>query len=162
MTIRPCRPEDVAAVCAIYNHHVLHTTVTFEEEAVSERQMLERVQTYAAEYPWLVYEHEGQVAGYAYAARFHHRSAFRHTVESTVYVAQDQQRRGIGRALYDALLPPLARRGCHVVVAAIALSNEGSVGLHEALGFMQVGQLREVGLKFGRWIDVGFWQKTLR
>lgn len=162
MSIRPYQIGDEVAISAIYNHYILHSTVTFEEEPLSHAQMAERIHKYTQSYPWLVYESEGQVLGYAYAAQFHSRSAFRHTVEPSVYVHQDAHGQGIGQALYRDLLERLARTTCHTIVSAIALPNVGSVRLHEGFGFSQVGHLQAVGFKFGQWIDVGYWQKNLR
>lgn len=159
--IRPATPGDAAALCAIYNHFVAGTVVTFEEEPVAEEEMARRVATVTAAWPWLVAEEEGRVAGYAYATSWKARSAYRRTVESTVYVAPGQERRGLGRALYGALLDALRAQGVHAVLGGIALPNEASVGLHERLGFAKVGQLREVGWKLGRWVDVGYWERVL-
>lgn len=161
MNIRPCRPGDETAICEIYNHYISNTTITFEETPLTVRQMQERIASCTELYPWLVCELEGEVAGYSYAGRFHHRAAYRFTAESTVYVRHNLARRGIGRALYEPLLSSLGAMGRHTVVALIALPNEASVGLHEALGFAKAGHLAEVGRKFERWIDVGFWQKKL-
>jgi phosphinothricin acetyltransferase len=161
LCVRPVQPGDEVAIAAIYNHYILHTVVTFEEQAVSPQTMAERIAAYTAHHPWLVCEQDGELVGYAYAGKYHARAAFRHTVETSVYVKDGCARRGIGRALYAALLPQLAQRGCHAVIAAIVLPHAGSVALHEAFGFAQVGQLREVGWKFGRWLDVGYWQKIL-
>ena len=116
---------------------------------------------HAAGLPWLVAEQAGTVHAYAYASPWKARSAYRHTLEVTVYVALGRERRGLGRALYGELERRLVAAGTHVLLGGIALPNDASVALHERLGFVQVGRLREVGLKFGRWIDVGYWQKTL-
>ncbi len=161
MDIRPFAPGDEHGICALYNHYISHTTVTFEEAPLTARAMRARIDDYRQHHPWLVCEIDGQLVGYSYASQFHHRSAFRHTVESTVYVRQGFGRRGIGQALYRPLLQHLAQQGCHVALAAIALPNDSSVGLHEALGFTKVGHFSQVGRKFGQWIDVGYWEKRL-
>jgi len=166
MRIRLFAPGDEHAICEIYNHFVSHTVVTFEEVPLTPEQMRARIDNYRSKHPWLVCEAQGddgrpQIVGYSYAAPYHARAAFRHTAEVTVYVRLGCERRGIGRALYGALLPQLQAQGCHALIAAIALPNAGSAGLHESLGFTQVGHLREVGRKLGRWVDVGHWQKTL-
>ena len=160
--VRPASPADAGLICAIYNHYVATTTITFEEEAVTEPDMAQRIaDVEAAGLPWLVAEAGGKVVGYAYATRWRVRPAYRHSVESTVYVDRSFVGQGAGRALYAALLDELRRRGLHLVIGGIALPNEGSVGLHEALGFRKVAHFAEVGLKFGRWIDVGYWQLNL-
>lgn len=161
MSIRPYQTGDEVAISAIYNHYILHSTVTFEEEPLSSAQMGERIHKYTQSYPWLVYESAGQVLGYAYAAQFHARSAFRHTAEPSIYVHHEAHGQGIGLDLYTELLGLLADTDCHTIVSAIALPNDSSVRLHEKFGFHKVGHLNAVGFKFGQWIDVGYWQKTL-
>jgi phosphinothricin acetyltransferase len=160
--VRVASPLDAAAVCAIYNPYVTTTTITFEEAAVAEPDMAQRiVDVGAAGLPWLVAEVGGKVVGYAYATKWRVRPAYRYSVESTVYVDQAFVGRGIGRALYDVLLDELRRRDLHLVIGGIALPNEGSVGLHEKLGFHKVAHFAEVGMKFGRWVDVGYWELNL-
>ena len=111
----------------------------------------------AATLPWLVIEEAGVLAGYARASPWKTRPAYRHTVEGSVYVDPPFQRRGHGRRVYEALLAELRGREVHVVLAGIALPNPASIALHESLGFAPSGVMREVGWKFGRWIDVGYW-----
>ena len=159
--IRRVRPHDAADIVAIYNHHVLETVVTFEETPVDEATMRGRIADIEASHAWFVAELEGRVAGYAYASAWRARSAYRRSVETTVYVARDALGRGLGTALYGALLPELAQRGFHAAMGGIALPNPGSVALHERMGFAKVAHFREVGWKLGRWIDVGYWQRML-
>lgn len=160
--IRPATPADAAAIVAIYNPYVAATTITFEEDPVAEADMAQRVADVAAAgLPWLVAELEGKLVGYAYATRWRVRPAYRHSVESTVYVDGARTGQGVGRALYAALLDALRGRGLHLVIGGIALPNAASVGVHEALGFRKVAHFAEVGKKFGRWIDVGYWQLIL-
>lgn len=160
--VRPCTPSDAAALCAIYNPHVLHGIATFEQEPVGEAEMRRRIRERMRSHPWLVHESGGAVRGYAYAGPWNPRDAYRHTAECSVYVADDAQGRGVGEALYRALLERLAEASFHALVAAIALPNDASVALHEKLGFERAGTLREVGRKLDRWIDVGYWSRTLR
>ena len=160
--IRHCVPSDAAAICAIYNDFVRRTIVTFEEEPVTVSAMAERIAGLSSRLPWLVWEQDGRVDGYAYAAPWRSRASYRKSVETTVYVADSAVRRGIGTALYQALIEDLRERGLHAVVGGIALPNPASVALHEKLGFRQVGQLREIGRKLDRWIDVGYWERLLR
>lgn len=159
--IRHARLEDALAICGIYNPYVLGTTVTFEEEAVSQEEMARRMAEVQASLPWLVLEEEGEVLGYAYASRWKARSAYRHSVESTIYLGEGMTGRGLGRSLYSALLAGLGEGGVHAVIGGITQPNPASVGLHEALGFRPVASFREVGLKFGRWLDVGYWELIL-
>jgi L-amino acid N-acyltransferase YncA len=160
--IRPATPLDAARICAIYNHYVTTTTVSFEEDPVSEQDMAQRIADVgAAGLPWLVLEVDGALAGYAYATKWRVRPAYRFSVESTVYLDKDCTGRGLGRILYGALLDELRKRDLRLVIGGIAQPNEGSVGLHEALGFRKVAHFSEVGMKFGRWLDVGYWELKL-
>ncbi len=159
--IRSATPADAAALADIYNPFVLNSTITFEEEALDAGEMARRIEERGAALPWLVDEREGRILSYAYASPWKPRSAYRFTVESTVYVAPDAARRGVGEGLYRALLDDLRRRGLHSVVGLVALPNEASVALHEKLGFVKAAHLQEVGRKFDHWIDVGNWQLRL-
>lgn len=161
MTIRPCLASDAARICAIYNHYVRETVITFEEEPVSEREMAERIRDVTARWTWLVAEANGLVTGYAYASAWKTRSAYRFSVESTVYVDAEQLGRGIGTRLYRALLTGLRARSVHYVTGGIALPNPASVALHERLGFRKNAHFSEVGFKLGRWVDVGYWELIL-
>jgi len=161
-TIRAATLADAEAVAGIYNHYIANTVVTFEEEALPPSEIAKRIETvWSASLPWLVAEMDGQVAGYAYAGKWHGRSAYRFSTEITVYLAPDQTGRGLGSKLYDQLFPILRDRGIHAVLGGIALPNEASVALHEKFGLERVAVFKEVGFKFGRWIDVGYWQRTL-
>ena len=122
--------------------------------------MARRIADYGASHAWLVAEAGGQVAGYAYGSAHRSRAAYASSCDVAVYVDPAHARRGIGRALYDALLPLLAAR-YHAAYAGIALPNEASVGLHEAAGFTPVGIYREVGWKLGGWRDVAWYQRLL-
>lgn len=157
--VRPVRAEDAAPICAIYNQHVTDTVVTFEETPLAAEEMVRRIRE--STHPWLVVEDAGTLAGYASASTWKTRASYRHTVESSVYVDPRFQRRGHGRRLYEALLAALRARRVHCVVAGIALPNAASVALHESLGFVPAGVLREVGRKFDRWVDVGYWTLVL-
>jgi phosphinothricin acetyltransferase len=160
--IRPATPADAERICAIYNHYVTTTTVSFEEDAVGAQEMAQRIADVgAAGLPWLVLEVDGVLAGYAYATKWRVRPAYRYSVESSVYLDKDSTGRGLGRVLYASLLDELRARGLHLVIGGIAQPNAGSVGLHEALGFRKVAHFSEVGRKFGRWVDVAYWELRL-
>jgi phosphinothricin acetyltransferase len=161
MLIRPVLPADAERICAIYNHYVAKTIVTFEEQPVTAGDMRARIAAVAERFPWLVLERDGRIAGYAYAAPWKARSGYRHTVESSIYLAPEHVGRGLGSALYGALLEALPPLGIHCVIGGAALPNPGSVALHEKLGFSRIAHFSQVGRKFGRWIDVGYWQRTL-
>lgn len=160
--IRPAREEDAETIAAIYAPHVTRGVASFEETAPTARDMRTRITKISGQYPWLVAEEDGTLLGYAYADRFRDRSAYRWAVETTVYVADSAQRRGVGRLLYQALLDILRRQGFTQAIAAISLPNDSSVKLHELAGFRRAGVYRQVGWKLGRWIDVGLWQAQLR
>ncbi|MBI1179209.1 MAG: GNAT family N-acetyltransferase [Alphaproteobacteria bacterium] len=156
--IRPAIPEDAAAIVAIYNHYVVHTFISFEEQPVSEQAMRGRMADVQAVFPWLVSETNGLVDGFAYARPWKGRCAYRNSVETTVYVDREKLGRGVGTLLYQPLLQTLKDRGYHTAIGGIALPNDGSVALHEGFGFKKVAHFEEVGLKFGGWVDVGYWQ----
>jgi phosphinothricin acetyltransferase len=159
--IRPASERDADQIAAIYNHYVEHTVITFEEELVPVAEMAQRIACVTAQYPWLVLEHEQEICGYAYGTRWRERASYRFAVESTVYLAPARTGQGLGTTLYAALLEQLREAGFHCVLGGIALPNEASVALHEKLGFRKVAELKDVGRKLDRWIDVGYWQLML-
>lgn len=159
--IRSATIGDAASIAAIYNDYIRTTTITFEEEPVSHAEMAERIQTVGSKFGWLVYEADGEVAGYCYATPWRVRSAYRFSVETTVYVDPRYHPQGIARKLYTALIGALDPAGVRVLLAGIALPNEASVLLHEQLGFEKVAHLEQVGRKFERWVDVGYWERIL-
>ena len=156
--IRPCVHADVPRVCEIYNHYVRETVVTFEEEPIGVAEMALRIANVRQRFPWLVVEADGGIAGYAYASLWKTRSAYRFAVETTIYLAPEHVGRGLGTMLYAELLDTLPDCDVHRAVGGIALPNAASVALHEKLGFRKIGIFDEVGWKFGRWVDVGYWE----
>lgn len=160
--IRPAARADASALAAIYNHYVANTTITFEEVAVALHEMEARIESISATLPWLVCERDGKVIGYAYATPWRARSAYRFSVESTVYVAPGYARKGIGSQLYTALIDALRGKEIEVVLGGISQPNPASVALHENLGFEKVAHFKRVGRKFDQWIDVGYWELQLR
>ncbi len=159
--LRAATPADAADIAAIYNHYVETSTISFEESAVSVADMAQRIADVGARLPWLVFEEAGRVVGYAYATAWRVRAAYRFSVESSVYVSPEHPRRGIGARLYRALLDDLRSRGIHAVIGGIAQPNAASVALHEAFGFDKVAHFKQVGKKFGQWVDVGYWELLL-
>jgi phosphinothricin acetyltransferase len=165
--IRAARPEDAAAMAGIYAPHVVSGVATFEIEAPDARAFRTRMAAAEGLYPWIVAtngepEGEGEgVLAYAYATRFRERAAYKYVVETSIYVAGDTQGQGIGRLLYDSLIDTLRAQGFTQAISTIALPNDYSIRLHEAVGFRRAGMFREVGYKQGRWIDVGYWQCEL-
>lgn len=162
IVIRSATIRDAEVTACIYNHYIANTVITFEERTIAPEQMAERIETVtSAALPWLVAEHDGHVLGYAYATQWKGRSAYRFSVETTVYLAAEATGRGIGSALYEALFTDLEARDVHVAVGGITLPNPASVALHEKLGMKKVAHFEQIGFKFGQWLDVGYWQKTL-
>jgi phosphinothricin acetyltransferase len=159
--IRPASPSDASQICAIYNHYVASTVITFEEETVSESAMSQRIGQVTQKYPWFVSERDGSISGYAYATTWKSRSAYRFAVESAIYLKHGLAGQGIGHALYSTLIAAMRESGIHSVIGGIALPNAASVALHEKLGFRKIGQFSEVGRKLDRWVDVGYWELIL-
>lgn len=156
--IRGVELNDAGAICDVYNYYIENTTITFEEVSVSIDEMKNRIKKLAADYSWIVYEIDGKIVGYAYATKWKARSAYRYTVESTVYVDVNYRGKGVGISLYKHLLRALENGDFHSVIGVIALPNTGSIELHEKLGFEKVAHFKEVGYKHRNWIDVGYWQ----
>lgn len=162
MKIRQCVKSDAKNICDIYNYYIKNTVITFEEQCLTEADIAQRIEAYCKNYPWLILENDqGDVVGYAYANRWSERSAYQKTVEITVYLHHEAVGLGYGSALYKKLLLALVDGGFHAAIAAIALPNEASVKLHEVLGFIKAAHFPQVGRKFERWVDVGYWQIML-
>ena len=162
VNVRSIMATDAEAVAAIYNHYVRQTIITFEENAVSSAEINTRIQEVQSDsLPWLCAEQAGQIIGFAYAGKWKGRCAYRFSAEVTVYVSPDRIGGEIGSHLYSQLLPALKAREIHAALGGIALPNEASVAFHEKFGFKKVAHFKEVGFKFNRWIDVGYWQCIL-
>lgn len=160
--IRSATDADSEAIAGIYNHYVTETTVTFEEEPVSASEIAARMGEVAADsLPWLVALQDDFIAGYARATKWKGRSAYRFSVETTIYLAPRCVGAGIGTALYQHLLAQLRDLRLHIAIGGVALPNSASVALHEKLGFRKVAHFGEVGFKFGKWIVVAYWQLKL-
>jgi phosphinothricin acetyltransferase len=154
VVIRNAEESDAESIAAIYAHHVLTGTASYDVEppsAVATRDKIWRITE--AGWPFLVAEADGAVAGYAYVTQFRDRPAYRYTAEDSIYVHPDLMRRGIGRALLQALLERSAGFGFRTVIAVVGGAEPASVGLHKACGFEEVGRLRRAGFKFGHWLD---------
>jgi len=161
VNIRPATAEDAARCATIYAPHVTDGWASFELTAPSPAEMAARIANYGASHAWLVAEADGRVVGYAYGSPHRTREAYRSSCDVAVYIDAAFARQGVGKTLYTELLPLLAARGLHAAFAGIALPNDASIALHEAMGFTTVGIYREVGWKMGRWRDVGWWQRLL-
>lgn len=160
--IRDVQSSDAESIRSIYNHYIRESVVTFEEEPISVTEILERIDMATKDLPWLVFEEEGGILGYAYASKWKGRLAYRYTVESTVYLSKKAIGKGIGTKLYKALIDRLANLAYHSVIGGIALPNPASVALHEKLGFEKVAHFKQVGWKMDRWVDVGYWELIIQ
>jgi len=161
VTIRPAGTGDAVRIAEIYNWYVENSFFTFEQEPLTASRAEERLQKAGPFHPWLVLVLDGRVNGFAYAGEFRSRAAYRQSVETTIYLDKDCRGGGLGLRLYESLIEELRTTDVHTAVAVIALPNPQSVALHEKLGFVKVGQLAEIGRKFDRWIDTGYWQLSL-
>ncbi|KAI9341506.1 sortase-like acyltransferase [Obelidium mucronatum] len=164
--IRFATVDDAAAIQEIYNPYITETVITFEEDPVSAEEIKQRILSVLSQgYPYIVYEDEEshKILGYAYASQFRTRNAYRFTTESTVYLVSDPEvmGKGIGTLLYKRLIEECRQRKYHVILGVVALPNAASEKLHEKMGFTKCCHLRDSGFKFGKWIDVGFWELLL-
>lgn len=159
--IRPAREEDARALLAIYEPYVRETAVTFEEETPTPEEFLGRIRAVSADYPYLVCEADGAVIGYAYAHRQMERASYRWNAELSVYLERSARRRGLGTALYGALLELLRLQRIQNVYAGVTVPNPGSERLHESMGFRQLGVYRRTGYKCGGWHDVAWYEKGI-
>jgi L-amino acid N-acyltransferase YncA len=161
--LRPAVAADIEAITLIYAHHVSYGTGSFETEPPDSREMARRWNEVKARgLPWLVAEDGGEIGGYAYAAPYRARIAYRHTVEDSVYVHVDRLGTGLGRLLMPALISATQACGMHQMIAIIGDSaNQASIRLHRRFGFRDAGMLKDVGFKFDRWLDTVFMQRSL-
>jgi L-amino acid N-acyltransferase YncA len=161
-TIRLASQSDAEQLRDIYAPFCENTPVSFETQAPTVEEMCRRIAKTLRSYPWLVYENEGHVLGYAYASSHRERAAYRWAVDVSAYVREGYRRLGVGRSLYSSLLALLHLQGFYRALAGITLPNPGSVGLHQAMGFQSLGTYHNIGYKCGRWHDVQWFQLALR
>lgn len=159
--IRKVELKDADEIASIYNHYIENTIITFEEERLSCEDIKKRINIITENYPWMVFEENDRVLGYAYASKFRERSAYRYSTETTVYLNINSVGKGIGTLLYAELLKQIRMLDFKVAYGVIALPNTGSVKLHEKFGFKKVAHLSNAGYKFNKWIDVGYWELSL-
>ena len=159
--IRPVKLTDAEQLANIYNYYILNSIATFEEEIISDEEMAKRIQKITKKYPFILFEENDKILGYAYGSEFHTRVAYNKTVESSVYLREQQKGKGLGSRLYDELIYQLREMEFHSVVVLVSLPNEASVALHEKFKFKKVAELEQVGYKFAKWINVGYWQLIL-
>ncbi|MGA3225659.1 MAG: N-acetyltransferase family protein [Acidobacteriaceae bacterium] len=163
LMIRPAIASDMDAITLIYGHHVNHGTGSFETEAPDRTEMARRWNEVDARgLPWLVADDDGDIGGYAYASPYRARPAYRYTVEDSIYVRADRLGTGLGKLLMPALITAAQACGMRQMIAVIGDSaNQSSITLHRRFGFDEAGLLRDVGFKFGRWLDTVFMQRSL-
>lgn len=161
MAIRAAVLKDIPAMLEIYAPFVEHTAVSFEYTVPTEAEFQKRFLEHTAVYPWLVWEEEGRVLGYAYAGRAFERAAYAWNAEISCYLAKSARGRGVGRKLYEKIEEILRKQGCRKAFAVVTSANEASVRFHEAIGFRKVAVYPEVGYKSGSWYDVIWLEKQL-
>ena len=157
--VRKIESTDAQVICDIYNYYIEKTIITFEEEPVSESEMKGRIQS--SKLPWLVFEENNKILGYAFASEWKARCAYRFSVEVSIYLVHKKTGRKIGTTLYEELISRLKKLKYHSLIAGIALPNEASVKFHEKFRFEKVAHFKKVGYKFNQFIDVGYWQLDL-
>ena len=159
--IRPATVDDLPAINAIYNHFVLHSTCTYQEVPSTAEERAAWYGLHGPRHPVIVVESGGRVVGWGSLSKFHPRSAYGRTVEDSVYVRHDCHGRGVGSLLLAELVERAKALGHHTIMGLISADQAASVALHRKFGFAEVGRLREVGFKFGRWLDVLYTQRML-
>ena len=159
--IRRVKPDDAHDIALIYNYYVENSTITFETDPVSNKEMADRIADISEKYPYFVFEESGKIVGYCYVSSWKKKAAYSKTVESTIYIVKDFQGKGIGRMLMNKLIYELKEKSFHAIIACITTPNPISVKLHEDLGFRKVSEFHEVGYKFGKWLNVGDWELLL-
>ena len=159
--IREVKLSDAKAIVDIYNYYILNTNITFEEKQLTVDDMEERIIEKTAKHPWIVYERDGQVIGYAYLSGWHSRSAYRYSNEVSIYLDRNEKGHGIGKELFANLLEISKDYGVHTIVSGITIPNAESISLHEKFGFKKIAEFKEIGFKNNKWLNVGYWQKIL-
>ncbi len=159
--IRLINEADAQAVLAIYKYYIDHTIISFEYEAPSLEEYLQRISVNTEKYPWLVCLYKNKIIGFAYGSTHRYRTAYQWSPESTIYIAPDFHTKGIGRILYQTLFEILKLQGYYNVFAGVALPNQKSVGFHQAMGFEEIGIFKKVGYKHGNWHDTHWFQLSL-
>ncbi len=161
-SIRFASPHDSPSILEIYKHYVENTAYSFELDVPTESEFFDRIALILSEYPYLVYEIDGVIVGYAYASRFAPRAAYRYSVEVSVYLRHDYQGKGVAAKLYNCIFQILTAQGFHSVFAGVTASNERSIAFHKKQGFTVVGTFHKAGYKFNRWHDVMWLEKALQ
>lgn len=161
MMIRDVAITDAERIREIYNKYIVETPVTFTEEPFSLEEIESLIQRVVKNFPWIVYEEDELLIGFTFADKWKERSAYRNTVESSIYLDSNYTGKGIGSKLKKAMIEELRKRGFHSVISGISLPNPASIAMCEKFGFQKIGHFKEVGYKLGKWVDVGYWQLLL-
>lgn len=159
--IRQATLKDASQIAEIYNYYIENTVVSFETEKIDWEEMQKRMKDVIPAFPWLVIEENGLIQGYAYANKWNNRCAYEQSVETSIYLRNGSTGKGIGYALYKHLIDSLIDKKYHALIGGISLPNAASQSLHEKLGYTKVAHFKETGFKFGKYIDVGYWEKIL-
>lgn len=157
--IRNVKVEDAKEIVDIYNHYILNTNVTFEVEALASGEMAKRIEKKIKDNPWIVYEEDNKILGYAYVGEFRERIAYKFTKEVTIYLDKSVVRRGIGTKLMEALIERCKTEyDIHTLISVVTVPNASSISIHKKFGFERVGYFKEVGFKNNKWLDVEYLQ----
>lgn len=160
--IRDVKLSDAETIADIYSYYIKNSIATFEEDKITKEEIRSRIEIVMPSHTWLVYEEDGYVRGYAYSSKWKDRKAYRYTAEIAVYIEDGYSGKGIGSYLMKRLVEESEKKNLHKLMGGISLPNDASVALHEKFGFKKCAHFRESGYKFGKWIDVGYWEKILR
>lgn len=160
--LRDATIHDAAAMLEIYRPYILHTAITFEYTVPTLQEFEARFLSITAEFPWLVWEEDGQILGYAYGSKAFPRAAYQWDADLSIYLRQDCRARGIGRRLYTALEDRLRELGYFVLYGLVTSANDASCRFHRAMGYREVARLEKTGFKFGQWYDIIWYEKRLR
>jgi len=156
--IRKITIEDAPEIMDIYNYYVDNSIVTFDIHHASLEKIQTKIRTTIERFPWIVYEENGEILGYAHGSEWKAKDAYKHSTETTVYLKHTAINKGLGTTLYKELIDQLKKLNFHALIGCITLPNGPSISLHEKLGFEKIGHFKEVGYKFEKWIDVGYWE----
>ena len=160
--IRNVTQNDASQLTEIYNYYIKNTVITFEKSEINEQEMANRISENLSEnLPWIVFEEDSDLLGYAYASKWKSRCSYRFSVEVTVYLHNEIKGKGFGSQLYKELINQIKELKYHALIGGISLPNEASIKLHEKFGFKKVAHFKEVGYKFNKFIDVGYWELIL-
>ncbi|TDT67017.1 phosphinothricin acetyltransferase [Hypnocyclicus thermotrophus] len=159
--IRKVKLSDAKQIVDIYNYYIKDTIITFEKDLIDKKEMEKRIKKILEDYFWIVYEENNKILGYAYVGKWRERTAYKFTVESSIYLDKNYTGKGIGEKLYRELIKTSKNKGLKAIMGVISIPNESSIKLHEKLGFYKAGYFKEVGIKFDKWIDVAYYQLNL-